>query len=254
MEDWRNLWSHMAPGRFAEPSWKRLMSNQGLIYDLSVQTAFKTRWLTNEFIREINAYYLLFQAVPVCAHLIVILGTRWNLLRFTWALGMLPKPKAPHSVKQGVERSHPLTSLASVPCGPSPGLLPPRRWEHAPCPSLASRTKRCACCKTPSPSQMATPLMDNQQISFHCHSSSALLAPSNTHEQVDHTVILTETDSSRQKLWGRANYLIHPRRVPESCLQLSRSCFSFNSKSQENSQRLCKERLNLCDGVKTICI
>lgn len=36
------------------------MSNQGLIYDLSVQTTFKNIWLTNEFIREINAYYLLF--------------------------------------------------------------------------------------------------------------------------------------------------------------------------------------------------
>lgn len=51
------------------------MSNQGLIYDLSVQTSFKTIRLTNEFIREINAYYLPFQAVLVCAHLIVILGT-----------------------------------------------------------------------------------------------------------------------------------------------------------------------------------
>lgn len=36
------------------------MSIQGLIYDLSVQTSFKTVQLTNEFIREINAYYLLF--------------------------------------------------------------------------------------------------------------------------------------------------------------------------------------------------
>ena len=77
------------------------MSNQGLIYDLSVQTPFKTRWLTNEFIREISAYYLPFQAVPVCAHLIVILGTCWNLLRFTCALGVLAKPRAPHSMRQG---------------------------------------------------------------------------------------------------------------------------------------------------------
>lgn len=48
------------------------MSIQGLIYDLSVQTSFKTIQLTNEFIREINAYYLPFQAVPVCANLIRI--------------------------------------------------------------------------------------------------------------------------------------------------------------------------------------
>lgn len=36
------------------------MSNQGLIYELSVQTSFKTIQLTNEFIREMNAYYLSF--------------------------------------------------------------------------------------------------------------------------------------------------------------------------------------------------
>lgn len=54
------------------------MSNQGLIYDLSVQTTFKTIRLTNEFIREINAHYLPFQAVLVCANSIVI---PWNMLK-----------------------------------------------------------------------------------------------------------------------------------------------------------------------------
>lgn len=38
------------------------MSNRGLIYELSEQTSFKTIRLTNKFIREINAYYLPFQA------------------------------------------------------------------------------------------------------------------------------------------------------------------------------------------------
>lgn len=51
------------------------MCNRGLIYELSVQTSFKTVQLTNEFIREINAYYLSFQAGLVCASLIVILRT-----------------------------------------------------------------------------------------------------------------------------------------------------------------------------------
>lgn len=54
------------------------MSIYGLIYDLSVQTSFKTIQLTNEFIREINAYYLPFQAVLVCANLILI---PWNMLK-----------------------------------------------------------------------------------------------------------------------------------------------------------------------------
>lgn len=67
-----------ATGRFAEQSQRRLISNQGLIYDLSIQTIFKTIQLTNEFIREINAYYLPFQDMLLCANLTVV---PWNMLK-----------------------------------------------------------------------------------------------------------------------------------------------------------------------------
>ena len=54
------------------------MSNQNVIYDPRVQTTFSTIWLTNKFIRKINAHYLPFQALRVCANLIVLL---WDVLK-----------------------------------------------------------------------------------------------------------------------------------------------------------------------------
>lgn len=54
------------------------MSNQSVIYDPRVQTTFSTIWLTNEFIRKINAHYLPLRAVLVCANLIALL---WNMLK-----------------------------------------------------------------------------------------------------------------------------------------------------------------------------
>ena len=81
------------------------MPNQDLIYDLSVQTSFKTVQLTNEFIREINAYYLPFQAVLVCANLILI---PWNMLRRPQVQltdGCVPRAQCSRCLRWGIERS-----------------------------------------------------------------------------------------------------------------------------------------------------
>ena len=191
--------------------------------------------------------------MPVCAHLIVILGTCWNLLRFTWALGVLPKPRAPPQYEAGVERSHLLSCTCFCALWSVSRATAPQETGTCSLPKPSLKDKEM-CLLQDSLFQPRDHLPYGQSTDF--FPLSLTLSPLSpiSYTRASGPHCNPDRDWLRQKLWDRANYLNHPRRVPESCLQLSRSCFSFNSKSQENSQGLCKERLNLQNGVKTVCI
>lgn len=167
---------------------------------------------------------------------------------------MLPKPKAPHSVKQGVVRSHPLSCTCFC-----------ALWSI----SRATATQEMGTCSLPKPSlknKEMCPLQDTlSQPSDHFPygqptdflpvpftlsplSPISYTRASGPHCNPDRNR-LTKAETVRQ---GQL-----PDSPPPSARVLSATVqvlLFLQLKVTENSQGLCKERLNLCDGVKTICI
>lgn len=195
----------------------------------------------------------------------------WNLRRFIWSAGVFPKPSAP-TVWSGGLRGVSLHSCLGF-CASKPisratitqeaGTLPlPRQ----PCSGLAlSRCRQCTCCRelpTSSGSQVAISLWKVNRFLSHSHWPSGPSWPFLIHmSKWTMLYIQTEINLIKAEIGkaGLTTWFIHTK--PQSLISngpvessLSRYLFPFNSKSYRNNQGFCKERLNICDRVITICI
>lgn len=139
----------------------------------------------------------------------------------------------------------------SLPTGLAQGLA----WTGA------SRVPDAGNCSHPLASKGPPPLQKANIFLSYCHSPSAPPYPHFIHVSKRTTLyIQTEINLIKPEISkaGLITWPIHvkPRLLICNCpvgSSLFSYLFSFNSGSHENSQEFCKERLNLCVGVITIC-
>lgn len=143
-----------------------------------------------------------------------------SLDRHTW--NMLKPPKvhlsAGHAPQAQVERSHPhswvgFCAMWSVSRATSTQETGTHSLPQQPCSGLALSTKQGTCCKTsppPSPGQVTTSLMGNQQISFPSPLPLSLLTPTS------YTRASKPCCTSQQKQTSLRQKLVRPGQLPNS--------------------------------------
>lgn len=213
--------------------------------------------MTNEFIREINAYYLPLKAVLVCANLIVIPWDMPKPPQVHQDSGMFPKPSAPQLWSGRLTAVSPTSCVGFCASKPISRAANLGGWHiplpHHPCPGLTLHRvpARYLLVVIATTLWQPTGLVEGKQISFLWPLTfSPLPNPTPSTEAGDACCTSREQgviSFVHSEPWS-------PSYNSPVVSSLSGHPFSFISESYKNSQGFHKETLNLWDGVIATCI